>query len=583
MTRFVGSLIGLKPDYAERYIALHANTFPGVLRRISRSNLRNYSIHLHDHLLFSYLEYVGTDYDADMAAIGTDETTRQWWSLTDPMQQPLDGRKTGEWWMTLPIWRAGAMPDTAAPTQRRAFVCPRPATLPEWPAVMHDPSPIPGIVKARAFAAPTHVYAYLEVTERFDADMFARELARTLGHSAPAEPMREVFFTDGLEAVRETTVFVSGCFDMLHSGHVAFLEEAATYGALTVGIGSDATIAALKGRHTVNSQDERKYMLDALACVDHCLINRGSGHLDFEPDLIDLKPDRLVVNHDGDTPEKRALCHRLGIEYIVLARIPAAGLPARSTTALREACVIPFRIDLAGGWLDQPWVSEHHPGAVLTISIEPTHDFNERSGMASSTRRKAIELWRTRLPHGDLTQLAKMLFAFENPPGTKEVAGSQDALGLVMPGLNRHDYAGAYWPTGTTTVLDEPTLAWLESRLHLVELGPRTSNYRVLDDVRVSAAGAKALADAADACWHAILAKDSAAFGRAFRESFDAQVAMFPLMVDDGIRHTIARYRDRALGWKLSGAGGGGYLILVSDTPIPGALRITIRRQAHDF
>ena len=68
MTRFFGSTIGLKPDYAERYIALHANTFPGVLRRISRSNIRNYSIHLHDHLLFSYLEYVGTDYDADMAA-----------------------------------------------------------------------------------------------------------------------------------------------------------------------------------------------------------------------------------------------------------------------------------------------------------------------------------------------------------------------------------------------------------------------------------------------------------------------------------------------------------------------------------
>ena len=175
MTRCIGSLIGLKPEETERYIALHANPFPGVLRRISRSGLRHYAIFLADGILFSYLEYVGTDFDADMAAIGTDATTRQWWSLTDPMQQPLDGRKPGEWWMTLPIWRAGAMPDTAVPTQRRAFVCPRPATLPEWPAVMHDPSPIPGIVKARAFAAPTHVYAYLEETERFDADMFARE------------------------------------------------------------------------------------------------------------------------------------------------------------------------------------------------------------------------------------------------------------------------------------------------------------------------------------------------------------------------------------------------------------------------
>ena len=96
MTRCIGSLIGLKPEETERYIALHANPFPGVLRRISRSGLRHYAIFLADGILFSYLEYVGTDFDADMAAIGTDETTRQWWSLTDPMQAPLPERKDGE-------------------------------------------------------------------------------------------------------------------------------------------------------------------------------------------------------------------------------------------------------------------------------------------------------------------------------------------------------------------------------------------------------------------------------------------------------------------------------------------------------
>ena len=581
MTRFFGSIIGLRPEYTDRYIALHANTFPGVLRRISQSNIRNYSIYLLDGVLFSHLEYIGADHAADMAAIGTDETTRQWWSLTDPMQEPLPERKDGEWWADLPVWVSHATAGTHAERERFAFTCGRSRNMPDASAVTQALASMPGLITARIFVGANTMFTYAEATGNFDAESFATTLPHALGRNGPARRMREVFHTDGLEAARPR-VFVSGCFDMPHSGHVAFLTEAATYGALTVGIGSDETIHALKGRHTVNSQDERRYMLAALACVDRCVINRGSGLLDFEQELLELKPDRFVVNHDGDTPAKRALCDRLGIEYIVLSRVPAAGLPARSTTALREQCVIPFRIDLAGGWLDQPWVSEHHPGPVLTISIEPTYDFNARSGMASSTRRKAIDLWRTRIPHGDLEQLAKVLFSYENPPGTKEVAGSQDALGIVMPGLNRHHYTGSYWPSRIDWVLDEDTLAWIEQRLHLVTLGPRVSSFSVLDDTRVSAAGAKALADAAEACWAAIAARDTAAFGRAIRESFDAQVAMFPLMVDDDIRAVITQYRDRALGWKLSGAGGGGYLILVSDVPVDGALQITIRRNAYD-
>ena len=89
--------------------------------------------------------------------------------------------------------------------------------------------------------------------------------------------------------------------------------------------------------------------------------------------------------------------------------------------------------------LDQPFVSQLGAGPVLTISLEPIIEFNERSGMASSSRRRAIELWQTDLQDGDLEKQAKMLFAFENPPGTKIFAGSQDAIGIVYPGLNRLD------------------------------------------------------------------------------------------------------------------------------------------------
>jgi L-rhamnose mutarotase len=92
-----GSVIGLKPEYEERYIILHRHAFPGVLERIRQCNIRNYSIFLKDSILFSHFEYVGSDFDADMAAMA-DDVTKDWWKLTDPMQKPLEGRKEGEWW-----------------------------------------------------------------------------------------------------------------------------------------------------------------------------------------------------------------------------------------------------------------------------------------------------------------------------------------------------------------------------------------------------------------------------------------------------------------------------------------------------
>ena len=89
----------------------------------------------------------------------------------------------------------------------------------------------------------------------------------------------------------------------------------------------------------------------------------------------------------------------------------------------------------------------------------------------------------------------------------------------------------------------------------------------------------KALADATEACWQGILTQDSRAFGQAFRASFEAQIAMFPHMSNPLIEELIGQYRDQALGWKLSGAGGGGYLILVADTPVEDAVRCVARRE----
>ncbi len=375
-------------------------------------------------------------------------------------------------------------------------------------------------------------------------------------------------------------VFVSGCFDMLHSGHVRFLEEAATYGEVHIGLGSDRTIFQLKGRAPVNTQAERKYMLEALRHVKSCQVNRGSGILDFLEELDRIAPDILVVNEDGNTPAKAEMCRQRGIQYVVLQRTPHSNLPARSTTSLRKECRIPYRLDLAGGWLDQPFVSKFGTGPVLTISLEPVIEFNERSGMASSSRRRAIDLWQTDLPDGDLEKQAKMLFAFENPPGTKIFAGSQDAIGIVYPGLNRLDYGGEYWPQKITSHEDETVLHWLENHLYLVPLGPREGDYDVFKDQDITAPKVAALATAASASWEAILKMNLPDFGRHTRESFDAQVALFPQMSSAAIQKMIAQYAPAALGWKLSGAGGGGYLVLVADQPVEGTLKLTIRRRS---
>ena len=376
-------------------------------------------------------------------------------------------------------------------------------------------------------------------------------------------------------------VFVSGCFDMLHSGHVEFFREASQFGDLYVAIGSDKTIYTLKGRETVNNEQERLFMVKAVSWVKDAFISHGNGILDFEEDLRAMRPDYFVVNADGNIPEKRTLCQELGIEYIILDRKPYEGLEARSTTSLRERDYLPYRIDLAGGWLDQPYVSKHYPGPVVTISLEPTLEFNERSGMASSTRRHARELWGVKIPPGNCEKLAKILFCYDNPPGTKIISGSQDSIGLVFPGLACAYYDGNYWPERIEHRLDESLLRFVENALYLIPLGPRYPDFDVLADTVFDRQHAKALADAAEGHWDAILNQDIQKFGHTLRAGFDAQVAMFPHMMNERVAALIDEYRHQALGWKLSGAGGGGYLILVSDRPIHGAVKVIARRESE--
>ncbi len=379
----------------------------------------------------------------------------------------------------------------------------------------------------------------------------------------------------------EKKVFVSGCFDMLHSGHVAFFKEASKYGNVYVGIGSDQTIEELKGRKTINSEQERLYMLNSLKHITKAFVNKGSGILDFEQELHELRPDYFVVNEDGYSPAKKELCKALNIDLKILKRIPDAGLPERSTTAIRsnDNCTLPYRIDLAGTWIDQPYVSKFHPGWAITVSLEPIIEYNERCGMSTSTRNAAKKIWPYHLPLGKPEKLAEILFKFENTPGSKIISGAQDAIGICMPGVVRHYYDNEYWPKSFESVHSEDILTWLEDHIYMVLLWPRENHLDLLKETYITKENVQQLSQASEKVWEAINEKDLKKFADGFLASFHAQTKMFPAMLNDKITSEIDQYKDKAIAWKLAGAGGGGYLILVSEEPIEGAMKIKIRRK----
>jgi len=139
-----------------------------------------------------------------------------------------------------------------------------------------------------------------------------------------------------LPASGRKKVIVTGSYDWFHSGHVRFLEEASAYGDLYVIVGHDANIRLLKGEgHPLIPQDERRYVVGSIKFVTQALISSGDGWLDADPEIKKLQPDVYAVNEDGDKGGKREYCQKLGIEYLVLKRVPAPGLPQRSSTNLR--------------------------------------------------------------------------------------------------------------------------------------------------------------------------------------------------------------------------------------------------------
>jgi hypothetical protein len=248
---------------------------------------------------------------------------------------------------------------------------------------------------------------------------------------------------------------------------------------------------------------------------------------------------------------------------------------------------IPYRMALAGGWIDQPFVSRHDPeppGSMVVIALKPEFRWMDRSGMAGGTRKVALKLWNGRLPLGDPARLVRELYAEENR-NLVEPSGSQDMIGLIYPGISRLDYdfawEGGYFPRHIESCRDPGIAAWLESIFWVLPVAPRPPGYNPLEVKHLVPGLVRRLGQTGADCYDAILARDIHALGRSLNDCMTCWEAILP----NTVRHAtlqldlielLSYYQDRYPGAMYSGCGGG-YIFAVSGEPVPGAFQVKVR------
>jgi len=248
---------------------------------------------------------------------------------------------------------------------------------------------------------------------------------------------------------------------------------------------------------------------------------------------------------------------------------------------------IPYRLALAGGWIDQPFISELNPnptGSMVVVGVKPTFRFMERSGLATGTRRAMMRLWKNGLPPGDPKHLIKELYAFENK-NQDDPSGSQDMIGLMYPGINRLDYTpeheGGVFPKHIESCNDPSVASWLEKVIHVLPVEPRPADYSPLGVKNFDSTWAGKLGQSGKDCYNAILKKDLEGLAASMNLCMAAWEALLPCIV----RHStlkvdlcglLEHYQKHYPGAMYSGCGGG-YLYVASDRPVPGAFHVQIR------
>ena len=248
---------------------------------------------------------------------------------------------------------------------------------------------------------------------------------------------------------------------------------------------------------------------------------------------------------------------------------------------------IPNRLQLAGGWIDQPFVSRHNPqppGSMVVVQIEPDFRPMDRSGIASGTRAVAMKLWQGRLPNRAPEKLVQELYEAENR-GKTEPSGSQDMIGLVYPGVNRLDYDfkthNGIFPAYIESCNRSKVARWLEKVLHLIAVEPRPDGYNPLGVQNLDPKWVARLGQSGRDCYEAILKMDEVALGA----SLNLNMRCWETLLPHVIRHPLIRvdlpallkaYQRQYPGAMFSGCGGG-YLLVVSKEPVPGAFKVNVR------
>jgi hypothetical protein len=268
---------------------------------------------------------------------------------------------------------------------------------------------------------------------------------------------------------------------------------------------------------------------------------------------------------------------------------PAVEAPSLAPAAVAGAIgSLPYRLQMAGGWIDQPFVSSHNPeppGSMVVVSLQPVVRYMDRCGMATGTRVAARALWGDAFPAGRTpASLVRELYAAENADRL-EPSGSQDMCGLVYPGISRLDYDatidGGWFPARVESTSDPEVVAWLERVIHLVPVAQRPDGYGPLGIQRLDPAWIARLGASGRACYDAIVAMDVAALGESLNECSRAWAAILPQVFEHptitlDLRGILAAYAAEYPGAMLSGCGGG-YVIVTSETPPPGSSRIVVR------
>jgi len=248
---------------------------------------------------------------------------------------------------------------------------------------------------------------------------------------------------------------------------------------------------------------------------------------------------------------------------------------------------IPYRLALAGGWIDQPFVSRRNPrppGSMVVVGVNPTFRFMERSGLATGTREVANKLWNGRLPRRSPAALVRELYHAENN-GRANPSGSQDMIGLVYPGINRLDYDysanGGVFPSHVEPLNNLRVARWLEKIIHLLPVGTRPDGYSPLGKKNLDPKWISRLGYSGRDCFDAIRNLDTAALGASFNECMKCWEAILPATVRHPAIKTdlvglLRAYQSCYPGAMYSGCGGG-YLLVASDTPVPGAFHVSVR------